>query len=264
MDSPGVGSRIRFHGYRGGIIAMHRALAHFVLDPWDLIVAVALVILFLCLWAISLPRLCRFWTIVLGKGMRILALPGALGLHPYHLGAYIWFTLPYPMMEGVSPSAATWWWTAGIVLLLFVASLFFPPSLTPVTYLLRVLLVVQTSALVYFIWAPARFPHTPDSYMEGLVTYGIALISFVPVVFGLTYYVFDFGLPRKALLTILTMLHLSLFLPLQVLLQAIVLQKSVLFMPLLYIVFGLPIDVLIIIAFYSWGMSWASRTSSIT
>jgi hypothetical protein len=37
-----------------------------------------------------------------------------------------------------------------------------------------------------------------------------------------------------------------------------VLEKTVLFMPVLYIVFGLPTDILIILAFYSWGMSWPS------
>jgi hypothetical protein len=90
--------------------------------------------------------------------------------------------------------------------------------------------------------------------MEGLVTYQIALISAVPMLFGLTYYVFKFGLIKKIALTVLTMAHLSLFLPLQILLQAIVLQKSVLFMPMLYIVFGLPL--VMILAFYSWGMNW--------
>jgi hypothetical protein len=30
-------------------------------------------------------------------------------------------------------------------------------------------------------------------------------------------------------------------------------------MPVLYIVFGMPLDVLLIIAFYSWGMTWSFR-----
>jgi hypothetical protein len=55
------------------------------------------------------------------------------------------------------------------------------------------------------------------------------------------------------------MIHLSQFFPVHILLQATILQKSVLFMPLLYIVFGLPVEVLMIIAFYSWGMSWATN-----
>jgi hypothetical protein len=56
------------------------------------------------------------------------------------------------------------------------------------------------------------------------------------------------------------MTHLALFLPLQVLCQALFLQKTVLFMPVLYIVFGLPVNILIIVAFYSWGMSWSFRS----
>jgi hypothetical protein len=137
-----------------------------------------------------------------------------------------------------------------------------PKKLTPVTYLLRAVLFIQATALVYFLWEPAKFPHTPDSYMEGLVTYGIALISIVPVLFGLTYYIFRFRLIRKAALTAMTMAHLSVFFPLQILAQAVVLEKSVLFMPALYIVFGLPVDVMIILGFYSWGMSWPSQTQN--
>ncbi|HWG59418.1 MAG TPA: hypothetical protein VN661_10275 [Candidatus Acidoferrales bacterium] len=241
---------------------MHRALSRLTLSPLDLLAAASLVILFLFAWALSLPWLCRFWTLVLRNGIKYLALPGALGAHSYRLGAYLKFTISYPTARTVAPGAMLWWWTAGIVVLLFAASLFFSARLTPVTYLLRAVLAVQGSALVYFAVVPARFPRTPDSYLEGMVAYGIALISFVPVLFGLTYYIFDFGLMRKVLLTALTMVHLSLFLPLQILLHALVLQGSVLFMPLLYIVFGLPLEVLIIVAFYSWGMSWAPRIAS--
>jgi hypothetical protein len=56
------------------------------------------------------------------------------------------------------------------------------------------------------------------------------------------------------------MAHLALFLPLQVLLQALFLQKTVLFMPVLYIIFGMPVNILIIMAFYSYGMTWVFRS----
>jgi hypothetical protein len=85
--------------------------------------------------------------------------------------------------------------------------------------------------------------------------------SDLPFLFALTYYIFDFGLLKKAFLTALTMIYLALFLPFQVLLQALVLQKTVLFMPLLYIIFGMPVSVLLIIAFYSWGMTWQFRAA---
>jgi hypothetical protein len=249
----------RFRGYRGGVISMHRALARLVLTPLDRLAAVLLAVLFLLLWIVSLPQLCRFWRAMLAYGIQYLALPVTLGLRPHHVTHFIRFEIPFPRMPGLVPAASVWWWTAAVVLALFAATFLFSPRMIPVTYLLRAILAVQASALLYFVWLPARFPHTPDSYMEGLVTYGLAIISFVPLLFGLTYYIFDFGAGKKALLTAMTMLHLSVFLPLQILLQALVLHVSVLFMPLLYIVFGLPLDILIIIAFYSWAMSWSPK-----
>ena len=220
--------------------------------------AFLLVLLLSVMWIVSLPWLCLMWGYVLGNGMKMLSLHAELGLTEHHITPYIRFVIPFPKMEGIAPDAGTWWSTAAVVCLLYAASYFFPKKLTPVTYFLRAVLFVQVTALLYFLLIPARFPHTPDSYMEGLVSYRIALISGVPALFGLSYYIFKFGLIKKIALTTLTMSHLSLFLPVQILLQAMVLEKSVLFMPILYIVFGLPVDILIIVAFYSWGMSWSS------
>ena len=255
---PRSADRGRFRGHRGGVITMHRALTRFVLGPLDLITSSLLVLLLSFMWIVSLPWLCRMWGYVLENGIKMLALHAELGFTEHHITSYIHFMIPFPKMEGMAPDAWTWWSTAAVVCSLYAASYFFPKNLTPVTYFLRAMLFIQVTALLYFLLIPARFPHTPDSYMEGLVSYRIALISAVPALFGLTYYIFKFGLIKKIALTTLTMSYLSLFLPVQILLQAIVLEKSVLFMPILYIVFGLPVDILIIVAFYSWGMSWPS------
>ena len=240
---------------------MHRALAHFRLGPMNLIVAVFLFLFFSSIWLVFLPKVCHFWNRVLVVGIRILPLRAELGLAEHHLTSFLSIDVPYLRMEPVLPNLQTWWLTCALTLALFAASFLLPSKLIPLKYLLRGILLVPVTALMYFALLPARFPHTPDSYMEGLVTAGIALISTVPLLFGLTYYIFDFGLLKKAFLTAITMTHLALFLPLQVLLQALFLQKTVLFMPLLYIVFGMPINILIIIAFYSWGMSWFFRSA---
>jgi hypothetical protein len=184
-----------------------------------------------------------------------------IGLAEHHLTRFIRFDIPYLRMEPVPPSAEIWWLTLAVTLALFAATFFLPSRLIPIIYLLRGIMLVPATALLFFAFLPARFPHTPDSYMQGLVTAGTALISIVPLLFGLTYYIFDFGLLKKAFLTAITMVHLALFLPLQVLLQALFLQKTVLFMPVLYIIFGMPVNILIIIAFYSWGMTWFFRSA---
>jgi hypothetical protein len=88
------------------------------------------------------------------------------------------------------------------------------------------------------------------------------LISGIPLLLGFTFYLFDFSWLKKLGLTALALLHLSLFVPLQYLLQAYLLnQFSLLFLPLFALVGGLPLDVMIVVAFYSWGMSWQERGS---
>jgi len=261
LKVPKLAGPLRARGHRGGVIPMHRALAHFRLGPMNLVIAIFLFVFFTSVWLAFLPRVCRFWDHVLVYGMHVLPLRAGLGLSEYHLTPFLRFDIPFLRMEPVPPSSQAWWLTCAATLALFAATFLLPSKLIPVMYLLRGMLLVAATALLYFALLPARFPHTPDSYMEGLVTAGIALISTVPLLFGLTYYIFDFGLLKKAFLTAITMTHLALFLPLQVLVQALFLQKTVLFMPVLYIIFGMPVDILIIIAFYSWGMTWFFRSA---
>jgi hypothetical protein len=255
-----VTDRIHPRGHRGGVILMHRALAQFRLGTMNLVSAIFLFVLFLSIWLVLLPKICRFWTQVLVLGVRILRLRAELGIAHHQLASWIAFDIPYLRMEPLLPSATAWWLTCAVTIALFAASFFLSDKLIPVMYLLRGILLVPATALLYFVFLPAHFPHTPDSYMEGLVTAEIVLISIIPLLFGLTYYIFDFGLLKKVFLTAIAMTHLALFLPLQVLFQALFLQKTVLFMPMLYIIFGMPVNILIIVAFYSWGMTWSFRS----
>ena len=250
----------RFRGHRGGVIRMHRALAQFRLGRMNLATAISLFMLCSMIWIAALPLVVRFWTRVLTLGLQYLPLAARLEIIEHH---YKFLTLKIPClrMEPVLPSLKIWGLSCVAAVLLLVVTFRLPKHLTPVIYLLRAILLVHGSALFYFAIWPSRFPHTPDSYMEALLLSGIGIISVVPLLFGLTYYIFDFGLLRKASLTFLTMAYLSVFVPFQFLLQALVLQKTILFMPLLYIIFGMPLDVLLIIAFYSWGMTWPLRTS---
>jgi hypothetical protein len=241
---------------------MHRALAHFRLGPMNLIAAVFLFACFSWIWLVLLAKVCRFWTRVLVLGIRLLPLRAELGLAHHHVTSFVSFDVPYLRMEPVLPSALIWWLTCVVTLSFFAGSFLLSGKFIPIKYLLRAILLVPATALLYFIFLPARFPHTPDSYMEGLVTAGITLISVIPLLFGLTYYIFDFGLLKKAFLTAIAMTHLALFLPFQVLFQALFLQKTVLFMPVLYIIFGMPVNILIIVAFYSWGMTWSFRSAT--
>ena len=180
---------------------MHRALAHFRLGTMNLITASCLFVFFSSAWLVLLPQVCGLWTRIFRFGIRFLPLSAEVGMSEHHWTSFLSFDIPYLRMEPVLPSAQVWWLSCAVTTLIFVATFFISKRLIPVIYLLRAVLLVQVIALLYFALIPARFPHTPDSYLAGFVTSGIGLISLVPLIFGLTYYIFDFGLLRKALLT---------------------------------------------------------------
>lgn len=255
---PGPSDESFARGHRGGVISMHRALTHFRLGPMNLATSVTLLLIFSWIWVLLLPSLCRFWRACLVFALQWLPLHGSLEIAQHRFHAYQ-LDVPYFRIYSVLPDLWTWTLACAITVLLFAATFWLPKTLVPVIYLARGILLVHASSLLYFALWPMNFPHTPDSYMEALIESGIGLITVIPLLFALTYYIFDFGLWKKVLLTALTMTHLTLFLPFQVALQALVLQRTVLFMPLLYIVFGMPLNVLLIIAFYSWGMTWPFR-----
>jgi len=248
-----------FRGHRGGVIAMHRALHHFRLGPRNVVTSISLFLSFSYIWVLLLPQLCHFWTAFLALSLRFLPLRATLEIAAHRFSAAYCLEIPYLRIYSVLPSLRTWSLTCAITLLLFAATYLLPKPLAPILYLSRGILLVQATALFYFALWPLHFPHAPDSYMEALISSGIGLISVVPLLFALTYYIFDFGLWKKASLTALTIAHLTLFLPFQVVLQALILQTTILFMPVLYIIFGMPVDVLLIIAWYSWGMTWSFR-----
>jgi len=115
------------------------------------------------------------------------------------------------------PEFGVWAGSLAATLLLFVATFFLSQKFLAIAYFVRAVLAVHATALLYFLIWPSRFPHTPNSYLDALIASGIEIITIVPLLFALIYYILDFGLLKKTFLTLLTMMHLSLFLPVQVL-----------------------------------------------
>ena len=239
---------------------MHRALAHFRLGTMNLITAIFLFVFFSFAWLVLLPQGLPAVDPYLGVRNSTFCLCTRNSVWRNIIGPHFSdFDIPYLRMEPVLPSAQIWWLTVPSHLLIFVATYFLPQRLIPVIYLLRGVLLVQAIALLYFAFS-RPFPAHPGQLFGRVrnVWNRIDLDGASVIRFDLLH--FRFGLLKKALLTSMTMVHLALFLPFQVLLQALVLQKTVLFMPVLYIIFGMPVDVLLVIGFYSWGMTWSFRS----
>jgi len=251
-------SRLRFRGHRGGFIPRHRALLFSPLDKTKVATAVLLVVGLLALWYWILDWVTAFWGLVMDFWASVLGAGGVVGTIHYKLFGFIPFTVPDFYVPSALPTTYEWWAGVLFLLVLVVVSLLLPRAYLPLSYFLRIVAMFQGCSQVFFAFWPQWFPYTASGYVHTVILASLALISLMPIVLGFTYYVFDFGLARNAALTLLVMGHLSVLVPLQYVIHAWVLyQGSLLLMPVLFLAAGLPVGVLVFIAFYSWGFSWA-------
>jgi hypothetical protein len=154
--------------------------------------------------------------------------------------------------------------------LAFLAAPVIPERLLPMRYLLRIVVFIQLTALVFFVTVPAAFPYSLPQYIVSSLQTAVWFMLFVPWVHALVYYVFDFSLAQNARLTGLTLLFVASALPFQLMAHGYVLVKgSMLLMPTLYLVFGIWLLIFPCVALYGWAMSWPTgderrRGASIT
>jgi hypothetical protein len=251
---PGI-DQDRYRGYAGGLIALHRSL---VVEPRTRAKSyssLAILVGVTVAWALAFD-----WVTLAWAGM-LDFLQAVFGMGGYALRLeYEWgLRFPYLGFRSGLPGPGTWMLGALLTAGIFIASLFVPRRFLPIASGLRVVAFFQACAQVFFAFWPEAFPYDGAGYVHGMLIAGLMFISVVPLLLGFTYHVFDFGWRRKLGLTLVVMLHLALFVPLQFMAHALIIHHlSVLFLPLLFFVFGLPLNVLIFIGFYGWGMSWKS------
>lgn len=250
---------LRHRGYRGGLIAPHRAFLRVQPTTWDAVVSAVLVLGFSLAWIRALPAVGRFWGTIFRLWNGWLGLRADILMVPQRWAPRIHFSLPFVALPAGGVNTIVWTVTAAVTLGIFLATQLVSEEYIGWLYIVRAIVFIQGSALVYFAVAAARFPHDVPTYTTGMLAFGVILIGLVPLVLGLTFYMFDFPAWKKFALTLLIMAHLTLFVPLQYLFHAWLLHCSILFMPVLYFVGGPFLDVLIFVCFYSWGMSWESR-----
>jgi hypothetical protein len=225
------------------------------LTPLRIAESIGLALLGTAAWIAVLPLVGRFWGRVLAFWGVQLGLKSSVILVPQGWG-HIHFALPCFTLSAGPASGAAWWTTSGITVLAFGASFLLAEEALPWAYLLRGFCLLQATALGYFAVASARFPHDLPGYTVSMLVFSCVLIGLIPVLYGFTFYLLNFNLLQKVFLTLATVVHLVLFVPQQYMLHVYLLHGSVLFMPVLYFVFGPFLDILVFIGFYSWGMSW--------
>lgn len=253
-------ARRRYANDAPGFLHRHRGLVRPASGPGALVEAALLALGLTAAWLYGFRWIGRGWAHLFAFWKEQLDLPGQVVLVMHRWIDGFVFPVPYLNLPAGAPDAATWWITLVATLLLFAGSFALPARFTPFVYFLRAVAFIQGTALAYFGLSPVTFPYTLPDYVHGMMLTGFVVLSLVPLVLGFTYYVQDTYRLQKLGLTLAVLLHLSVFVPLQYLLHASLLHTfSMLFMPLLYLLFGLPLDVLVFVALYAWGMSWEGR-----
>ena len=165
--------------------------------------------------------------------------------------------VPHLELAASLPGLVLWGVTATVCLLLFGASFAIPERATPWMYALRAVLLVQASALVYFLFWAEHWPYDLAGYLQTMMATGLAIASVTPLVLGFIWHVRDVGWAKKLALVGVMQAYSVVLVPLQYAVQGLVLEHAtMLFLPALYILFGIPLHILTLVALYAWGMSW--------
>lgn len=248
---------LRRRGHRGGYIVDHRSLLTSRRGWAKVVMGTALTVIFFGSWLMAVNSVSDFWARVLVFWDEALGMGGYVTLIHYQIGDVYEFRVPYFHVTSAAPDYVSLivGWVATV--LLFIGSFFLPRRHLPIVYGVRVILMFQFCALVFFTFVPLPFPYSASGYIHGVLIAGLALIALIPILIGFTYFIFDFNFWRKLGLTSMIMGYLTVFIPMQYGAHAFLLhQTSILNLPLLFFAFGLPLDIMVFIALYSWGASW--------
>lgn len=248
----------RDRGFRGGRIAPHRSMIGLEVSRWLLVDLVLLPLMFALAVFVLLDPLLEQWRNLFEMLRAPLGLPGVVTTRVVELGP-ISVAIPFYSAQAAWPAPmdlrSGWILVAGLA----IAGVLLRGRFTPFAYLLRALAVVQLTAQVWFSFAEPPFSYSLPQYMSGLLVCGVVILLLAPVLVSFTYFIFDFPLWQKLLLATMLLAHLAVFLPLQAVVHAYVIHRgSLLAMPILFLVFGVLLDVFVYVALYGWGMSWRS------
>jgi hypothetical protein len=249
---------LRDRGFRGGRIAPHRAMIGLEVS-WTLLVdLLVLPVLFATFTLAFIDPLMSGWREFFDAVREPLGLPGLTATRVFEVGPLA-VAIPYFTAGTYWPEARdlqTGWL---VTVLLFAVSFFLNGRLTPVKYFLRFLSIIQLTAQLWFTFMHPPFTYDLPVYVSGLLVCGVVILVLSPFLVAFTFHIFDFLLWQKFAMGALLLGHLAVLLPLQAAVHTWVIYRgSLLAMPMMFLVFGVLLDVFVYVALYGWGMSWRS------
>lgn len=249
----------RYTGVQGTPILMHRSIRRITLSSSAIFAIILLPIFFDVMLWINLEFITSLWADIFDFFMQKLNFDGqVLYVKTQLLGKNI--LIPYPDLPTSIPSKIAIY--LNIVFSLFFLAIvqFIPKKYLPSTYLLRAALFIQLSASLYYIVHPSGNPYELSGYISGMLNVGIYVLIFTPPLLALIYYIFDLPFWQKFIATFLIIGYFLLATPFQYMLHALIISSlGMLFMPVLYLLFGVLLNTLMFVSLFAWVMTWKTQ-----
>ena len=257
---------LRRHGHRGGEILTHRAIWSLALPRRRMAGGALLALAFTGLLLVLQPWVATLWSHELVAWMKALELPGQFTLAASAASAasgaiadssLVFLPVPWidlPARDLALPAVAA----HGLaVVAVWVLAGWLPDAAKPAAFVLRFAALLHGSAVLYFLCWPASFPHALSAHVSGGLRQSWVLMLVTPWLHLGTYYLFPFPAWQGAALTAVSLLFIAVLAPLQYASHVALLHLAgPILMPLLYLLFGLMVPVLGLVALYGWAMSW--------
>lgn len=253
---------LRFTSHQGNVINLHHSLynVRFTLG-------IALSILLIPIWfnlmqAYFTQDILVYWSKVFEFFIDVLdldldnnaeVLTKNMEIFTFHV------SIPYPSLDVALPTTLELALGLGfIIACCFIASRL-PHNYIPIAYIVYLCCFVLFTSVIFFSFAKS-FSFDLGETILGNLTICLQFLLVVPWILAFTFNIFHFSLFRKVLLPTVVLLYFFVLYPFQFMLFAILLSKfSLLYLPLFHFILTVFLDMMIFIAFYSWGMSWEDR-----
>jgi hypothetical protein len=248
---------MRRQGHRGGVILQHRALWRQRLPKRRLAIGALTAVAFTWLLALAQPVVAMLWGEQLVWWLRALQLPGYFATS--ELSALHLLSMPVPQIDLPLPAITGTQLAAHALAVVTVWTLagWLPDAAKPGALVLRFAVLLHATSVVFFLFWPASFPHSLAGHLAGGLRQSWVLMVVTPWLHLCTYYLFPFPAWQSAALTALSLLFLVILAPLQYASHAAVLYLvGPIATPVLYLLFGMFVPVLGLVALFGWAMSW--------
>lgn len=258
QEASNIVARLRHRSHTGRIIRQHRALRRLEFGARNWMHPTILPVLFSVGLVAALEPVLRFWAVCFEFWIARLELPGAVILGQRTMLTLTLEAVPSIDIPAAAPTELQWLGSfVAICLLMLLSYIFGRGRYLPLVYIVWALCLLHALALLYFRLSPVPFPHDVAGHVKSGVEMTLALIFICPWLLAVSYYPLEFSLWSKLLVTLLITGAIVLLTPFQYSLHAwIVHEGSLLFMPTLFVFFGIFIAVVIFVALYGWAASW--------